>query len=134
MKAETITFLPFFLSNNTLAMCKIKFIKDDGCFPLQKLISCAIDHNRLHEVYGLGKIVYVCDDINDVKRFVSDVHPESGIHLLDYDGLKELPRDVDTVYIESSEKFSVTNSLQKSLLKLKVSTIITNEPRRTYNV
>lgn len=88
----------------------------------------------MNEVYELGKIVYVCDDINDVKRFVSDVHPESGIQLLEYNGLQNLPRDVDTVYIESSEKFSVTNSLQKSLMKLKVSTIITNEPRRTYNV
>lgn len=84
----------------------------------------------MNEVYELGKIVYVCDDINDVKRFVSDVHPESGIRILEYNELQNLPRDVDTVYIESSEKFSVTNTLQKSLMKLKVGTIITNEPRR----
>lgn len=115
-------------------MSKLKFIKDNGCFPNQKLISCAIEHTRMHDVYGLGKIVYVCNDINDVRRFVSDVHPESGIQLIPSCKVLELPRDVDTVYIESSEKFSVTNSLHKSLMKLNVSTIVTNEPRRTYNV
>lgn len=107
-------------------MCKIKFIRDNGCFPNQKLISCAVEHNRLHEVYGLGKIVYVCNDVNDVKRFVSDVHPESGIQLVDYEKLETL-NGVDTVYIESSEKFAITNELRKKLKRSRVSAIITNE-------